>query len=347
MDSTTPETLTTINANCENGEVEQRELTANEIVELRESQLPTPALRDVENARLDRVIQTADAYEPPTGQGRGIVTCAGGSYFPSAYVMIRCLRHFGCQLPVEFWYDGEREMSPDMLQIIKDLGVTPRDASAEILYREHWSHGFFEMKSHVLELSQFDNILFIDADCMPVADLTPLFDDDEFAKTGLVAWPSGTLTHKDDRIWRAIGHEGIEDSEFETGLLLFNKTKRKRTLAIANYLNDHADYYYTLVYGDANTLQVAVVLAKEEYSFMPLPDADFIPPRAEGQLPNLLYHKDRKESRIAQHMAGAVEKWQLFSNISAVFPESFQYKDLANQFLQELRNCAGEFRNVS
>ena len=42
---------------------------------------------------------------------RGIVICGGGErYLPSAYVLVRVLRHLGCGLPVEVWHLGEGEM---------------------------------------------------------------------------------------------------------------------------------------------------------------------------------------------------------------------------------------------
>ena len=37
--------------------------------------------------------------------------CGGGlRYFPCAWVCINMLRHVGCRLPIEFWYQGNEEM---------------------------------------------------------------------------------------------------------------------------------------------------------------------------------------------------------------------------------------------
>src|SRR5256885_92491 len=56
--------------------------------------------------------------------GKGIVICGGGlKYFPCAWVCINRLRDFGCELPIELWYLGAREMTPTMQRLVEPLGV--------------------------------------------------------------------------------------------------------------------------------------------------------------------------------------------------------------------------------
>ena len=45
----------------------------------------------------------------------------------SAYSVIRALRHFGCQLPVELYYAGASEMSAEVVLVLNELDVLVLD----------------------------------------------------------------------------------------------------------------------------------------------------------------------------------------------------------------------------
>lgn len=47
-------------------------------------------------------------------KGRGIVTCAGGSYLAGSWVNINVLRKLGCTLPIQLWYLGDIEIGPNV-----------------------------------------------------------------------------------------------------------------------------------------------------------------------------------------------------------------------------------------
>src|SRR5258707_15226872 len=65
------------------------------------------------------------AYDGSQFSGRGIVICAGGHrLFANAWVCIHMVRHLGCDLPVQLWYLGEREMDTRMEEIIRPLGAS-------------------------------------------------------------------------------------------------------------------------------------------------------------------------------------------------------------------------------
>ena len=61
------------------------------------------------------VVKQKFAYPAERFEGRGIVICGGGAkYFPCVYVLVRLLRHLGCQLPIEVWHLGAKEMTGAM-----------------------------------------------------------------------------------------------------------------------------------------------------------------------------------------------------------------------------------------
>jgi hypothetical protein len=52
------------------------------------------------------------------------VICAGGHrLFTNAWVCMRMLRHFGCELPIQFWYLDEGEMDRRLMELVRPFGV--------------------------------------------------------------------------------------------------------------------------------------------------------------------------------------------------------------------------------
>jgi hypothetical protein len=69
-----------------------------------------------------KYIDTIGPY--PSGyDGRGIVTCAGGTgYNTCAWVLINRLRDLGCRLPIQVWYLGERERDEEWIGLVRPPG---------------------------------------------------------------------------------------------------------------------------------------------------------------------------------------------------------------------------------
>lgn len=83
------------------------------------------------------------------------------------------------------------------------------------------------MKSIVLMLSSFKEVLLLDADQVPVADPTVLFDDPGYKETGALLWPD---------LWFAswapdlpkildVPAEDLPTRSFESGQMMFDKSK--------------------------------------------------------------------------------------------------------------------------
>lgn len=123
--------------------------------------------------------------------GRGIVLCAGGrDYFPSAYMLVRELRHHGCTLPIEWWYNGEEEMNYDERNNLKEFNVTCFDLkhyAPFILKAPNLSK--FAFKVLAMFMSQFDELLYLDADNNVLKDPTYLFDNEQYRTNGALFWP--------------------------------------------------------------------------------------------------------------------------------------------------------------
>jgi len=150
------------------------------------------------SAKAAEFIETIPPY-PGTFEGRGIVICAGGvKYLTCAWVLIKMLRHLGCTLPIEVWYLGEDEGDPEWIKLVEPLGVTCIDAreggtgSASGTHPRRCSAsathplGGWQSKPFAILHSRFQEVLFLDADNVPVVDPTFLFETDEYRRTGAI-----------------------------------------------------------------------------------------------------------------------------------------------------------------
>src|SRR5262249_27084848 len=106
-------------------------------------------------------------------QGRGIVILGGGAFFPGVYVTVRMIRHFGSCLPIEVWHDAETE--PVYPHWLEPYGVRMVDIKAHM--RAHGAprlHGAWANKFYAILHSSFAEVLYLDSDCYPVANVDRL-----------------------------------------------------------------------------------------------------------------------------------------------------------------------------
>jgi hypothetical protein len=195
---------------------------------------------------------------PPEFCGRGIVTCAGGlKYLPSAWVLIKTLRHLGCQLPIQVWYLGKEERDEQWISLVEPLGVECVDAFEVCKRHPHPNLASWESKSYAILHSPFEEVLFLDADNVPVRDPTFLFDDPHYRSTGAIFWPDGLSTPKDSERWQIFGVPYRDEPEQESGQILIDKRRCWQALNLANWYNEHSDFFYQHIYGDKDTFRFA------------------------------------------------------------------------------------------
>lgn len=218
------------------------------------------------------IVQPADV-----GTGRGIVTSAGPGHFPSLYVMLRRLRELGCALPVEVWHMNE--LDPAMCRVLAGLGAEVVNASAlrgaiPVRILRGW-----ELKPYAVINSRFAEVLWIDADSIPVRDPAALFDSSQYADRGAIFFPDyphWTLTADN---WRAFGlmytggpnpYASVHDREsfgkpipedfdvsWESGQFVVNKRRVWSELRLAGWWAEHSDYTFRHVHGDKECFHIA------------------------------------------------------------------------------------------
>lgn len=110
------------------------------------------------------------------GRGLGIVMPGGGIYMRAAWVSVRMIRYFGCDLPIELWLLPWEEATAAEESAFNAYGVTIRRASPGFCLDETvettawgpiWLAGW-QLKVQAVLQSTFNQVICFDADCYPV-----------------------------------------------------------------------------------------------------------------------------------------------------------------------------------
>jgi len=274
------------------------------------------------------VVVRTDAYlrriEPYSERfhSRGIVICAGGvRYLTCAWVLIKQLRSTGCQLPIQVWHRDAAERDRGWGALIKPLGVECVDAES-VCAAGRRPCGGWELKSYAMLHSPFEEVLLLDADNVPVADPTYLFDEPEYRRLGAIFWPDGSHTPPDAPQWRIFNAAYRDEPEQESGQILVDKRRCWRALNLANWFNEHSGYFYRVIYGDKDTFR---------FAWHRLGQAFAMPARPIEVLPMTLCQHDLKGRRIFQHRVH--DKWSLGGNLRV---PGFLYEAECFEFIAEL-----------
>ena len=236
--------------------------------------------------------------------GRGIVIGAGGCrYFTNAWVAINVLRQLGCQLPIQVWHLGPEELDSTMAELLRPLNVECIDALEKREGVPCRILNGWELKCYAMVNSRFEEILYLDADNVPVRNPEYLFDSREYQETGAVFWPDLGRFEKTLYIWELLGLKCPSHPEFESGQMLINKSRCWKPLSLAMWLNENSDFFYRHLHGDKETFHLAFCKLKQPFVFVETPVQ---------VLPGTMCQHDFEGRRLFQHRN--TDKWNLFAN---------------------------------
>lgn len=258
--------------------------------------------------------------------GRGIVTCAGGvRLFVCAYVLVRVLREtLRCKLPIELWHFGGEEITPAMRALLTVLDVDLLDATAVLKDHPAAIADGWQLKAYALVHSRFDEVLFLDADQVPVRDPAELFDWPDYVRTGAVFWPDVIDLRADNGVWALCGLAGETCRSWESGQILVDRRRHWRTLNMALRLNERAEIVYRMIYGDKDTFLLAWRMADATTAVVP-----YMPFRDQ----RILVQRDFDGLPLFQHRTGT--KWNYRGPQYEI--DGFVHWDACLGFLADLR----------
>lgn len=231
-----------------------------------------------------------------------------------------------------------------MVRLLDSFGAKCIDAT--VVMREHpfqvdaaWKG--WQLKPYAIIYSSFEEVLFLDSDNVPTRDPAFLFESPEYLATGALFWPDREpLGHRiaglpaQHNMWDICGIPYRIEPSFETGQIVLNKSTSWRPLGLTLHFNEHADYYYRLLWGDKDTFHFAWLVSGVPFTMIPFPpiDKDW----------HALYQSDFSGRTLFQHRNG--DKWT--HNGPAVSLSDFQFEDECAGFLMELREYLARTRHI-
>ena len=273
----------------------------------------------------DRVEQI-DSY-PGGYQDRGIVICAGGIRFQTCgWVLIKMLRKLGCTLPIEVFYLGKEERNRDWEALVEPLNVKCINAHDFLPKHPHRSLRGWESKAYSILHSSFKEVLFLDADVIPVRDPSFLFEEAGYLEHGAIFWPDPEKfrTHEDSPRWNIFDVPYREEFDFESGQLVINKEKCWQAINLCNWFNEYSDFFYQYVYGDKDTFRFAWHRTETPFAMTHL--------GASEKIPRTLLQHDFEGKPLFQHRFAA--KWSLQQNYHC---PGFEWEEECLQYVEELK----------
>jgi hypothetical protein len=256
------------------------------------------SLRQALNERLSSPI----SYPEGRFEGRGIVICAGGQrYFTCAFVLIAVLRRvYGVDWPIQVWHLGQCEMSEEMRLILEELHVEVVDAEEVVARFPARISGGWPLKPYAIQHSRFREVLYLDADTVPLVDPRRVFDFELYRDNGLLMWPDVVDLKAASPIWREVGLEPRNCTSVEAGILLVDKERAWNVIDLAILLNEHVEEIYRAIYGDKDTFLVAALL---------LDRTPVLVPHRPFVFDQDLVQRDPNGDPLLQHRTGS--KWNL------------------------------------
>lgn len=271
----------------------------------------------------DNYIESIPEY-PGGYEGRGVVICVGGpKYFIPAWVCVHMLRKSGCQLPIEYWYLGKREMDEEMKNLVKPLGVTCIDALEVNKKHPVRKLGGWELNPYSIIHSSFKEVIFLDADNVPLVNPELLFDTPQYAATKSIFWPDYGRLKPDRKIWEICRVEYRDEPEFESGQIVIDKEACWREINLAMHLNEHSEFYYKYIHGDKDTFHMAWHMLKTPYAMPSKP--------IHGLRATMCQH-DFNGRRIFQHRN--MDKFKYEGNATI---RGFEQEDVCFSYVRKLR----------
>jgi alpha 1,2-mannosyltransferase len=200
-------------------------------------------------------VDLLDSYSPSLEYKKGtkgIVTSAGGSYFPILAISLLMLRRSGSKLPVEVFLNSPEEYEPHICGSVLPTLNAKCIILSDLLQDSDLSFNIkkYQLKIFAIIFSSFESLLFIDADNFPIHPPEELFDTEPFTTNNLILWPDywtstvspyfNNITGLDPEILR-------NRSTVETGQILVSKPHHTKTLLLTAYYNTYSKYFHTLI----------------------------------------------------------------------------------------------------
>ncbi|KAF9925559.1 hypothetical protein FBU30_004672 [Linnemannia zychae] len=223
-----------------------------------------------------------------TFKGRGLVFCAGDNQFEFVVTAIQAIRNrLKSKLPIQVYHMGEEDLSKPRQKYLTEMaeGIEVVDVTA-ILDNSHMKLGGWAIKPFAMLASNFEEVMFVDADAYFLQDPAVLFDDPGYMATGALFFYDRTLfpdwTQGSDWLKSILPIMSsfppisrmfnlLSAHEQESGVVLINKKTRFLGLLGTCKMNGKWErdlISYKIFHGDKETFWTGFEMVQEPYAFM-------------------------------------------------------------------------------
>lgn len=224
---------------------------------------------------LHETMRDTPAYPEGRWSGRGIVISVNAKpghssgkdlphgYFPGAWIVVKELRRLGCELPILFTHMGKLEWDSELTKLVEPLGVKVLDLEKP---DDYWKPmrilAGWESKIDAVCRCPFEEVLYLDADSIPLRNPDEIFDSPHLKHYGAILFPDVPPHDRNEwlpkEVWYNMGMEPNPDVvDAETGQFFIHKRTWWRELNVCRFLNEHSDFVYKWVFGDKSTFIIA------------------------------------------------------------------------------------------
>src|SRR5262249_41696505 len=119
--------------------------------------------------------------------------------------------------------------------------------------------------------SSFREVLWLDADDVPVRNPEFLFETPEYREHGAVFWPDYERYEPDHPMWEFTGVPYRDGPEGQAGEILVDKDRCARALALTMWFNHHHRFFYQHMSGDKDSWRFAWHKLGQSYAMPPFP----------------------------------------------------------------------------
>ncbi len=209
----------------------------------------------LEDLHLEQDTFLANVPERTPMDGRGIVTSIYSAEFASGWVLLKELARLDCQLPIQVFHRPD-ELSDQEIALLQSVSDKVEMVSLD-------SPAGFAFKVMAIYRSRFKEVLWIDADNVPIRDPEFLFDDEQYVERGSLFWRdvSGVdrarCWHPGSAVWAVFKVPYHDAEEFESGQMLIDKDRCWKAFCLTVFFNVNSQVYYQFVHGDKDTFRLA------------------------------------------------------------------------------------------
>lgn len=181
---------------------------------------------------------------------KSVITLAGGSYLPGAAVQAMELKAIGCDWPhVLFTVPGD-EISRPYRRLFSDLDVEIRQITGYL------GHPWTAKRNAIQQMPKTD-VLFLDADNIPLIDPEIIRLDPRYQNTGSIFWRDFETMPANHPLYALCGVEGREQQAQEAGQLMINTERCAMALDCLAALDANWKEIYEITRGDKDMWRMA------------------------------------------------------------------------------------------